>query len=54
MGVHVLHRVLDRDDVVGVFLIDLVDDGREGGGFAAPRGAGDQDHAVAQVGDLSP
>ena len=41
--IDVLDGVLNRDDVVAARLIDVVDHGGQRGGFAAARGAGDQD-----------
>ena len=50
--VEVLDRVLDRDDVDGLVLVDLVDDRREGRGLARAGRAGHQHDAVALVADL--
>jgi hypothetical protein len=52
MLVHVLHRVLDGEDVVGELVVDLVDDGGEGRGLARAGGSGDQDDAVFELGDV--
>ena len=48
----VLDRVLDGDDVGAPLLVDVVDDGRQGGRLAVAGGAGDQDQAALQGGDL--
>ena len=50
--IDVLDGVLNRDDVVAARLIDVVDHGGQRGGFAAARGAGDQDQAARLVGQL--
>jgi hypothetical protein len=44
--VHVLHRVLDGDDVSAGLLVPVADHGRERGGFART-GAAHQDHEAA-------
>ena len=43
---HVLDRILDRDDVTRASGVDQVDHGRERGGFAAPGRPGDQHEAL--------
>lgn len=50
--IDVLDGVLNRDDVVAARLIDVVDHGGQRGGFAAARGACDQDQAARLVGQL--
>src|SRR5207248_1434216 len=45
-------RVLDRDDVLRLGLVDLVDDRRERGGLARTGRAGEQDDPALLVGDL--
>lgn len=42
---HVLDRVLERDDVDRLRFVDLVENGREGGCFSAARCAGDENEA---------
>jgi hypothetical protein len=44
--VHELDRVLDRDDVVGLVVVDVVDHRRERGRFAGAGRAGDQHQAA--------
>ncbi len=44
-----LDRVFDGDDVVGVLLIDLINDGSQGRRLARTGGAGDQHNASAQI-----
>src|SRR5690606_34409482 len=41
-----LDRVLDRDDVVALLAVDLVDEGGERGGLARAGGPGDEDEAA--------
>ena len=48
MRVLVLDRVLDRDDVPGVALVDLLDEGGERRRLAGARGASDQHEAARQ------
>ena len=46
VAVDELDGVFDGDDVGGAGLVDVFDDGGEGGGFSGAGGAGDEDQAV--------
>jgi hypothetical protein len=48
VGVLVLDRVFDRDDVLRIPLVDFVDDGRECRGLSRARGAADEDQPARQ------
>jgi hypothetical protein len=50
--VHELDRIFDRDDVLGLALVDPVEDRRERGRLARSRRACDQDQTAFVVGDL--
>ncbi len=50
--VHKFHRVFQRDDMDGLGLIDLVEDGGERGGFAGTGRAGDKDQPGLFLGDF--
>ena len=50
--VQVLDRVLDREDVLGALLVDQVHERRHRRRLAARRRAGDQHHALVEVGEL--
>ena len=52
VGVNVLDRVLDRQDVAALRLVDPVDECREGGRLAAARGTRDENQALGKRGDL--
>jgi len=48
-----LNGVLNGDDVLGVVKVDVVNEGRQGGALAAPRGPRDQDEARSLAARLS-
>ena len=50
--VDILHRVLQRDDVGVLGVVDLVDQGRQRGGFTGAGLARDQDDALVQLGQV--
>jgi len=50
--VHELDGVLDGHDVLGALAVDLVHHGREGGGLAGARRAGDEDEALGAIREL--
>ena len=50
-GVEVLDRVLDGDDVVAALAVDDVEQRGEGRRFAAAGRAGEQHHALVEVGE---
>ena len=52
VGMNVLYRVFDGDDVTGAIRIDLVNQGRQRCRLAAARGARDQHQAVAKFREL--
>ncbi|MCY2925610.1 MAG: hypothetical protein NT031_09245, partial [Planctomycetota bacterium] len=52
LRLHELDRVFDRDDVLGEVDVDIVHHGRQGGGLAAARGPGHQQHAAGLGEDL--
>lgn len=46
----VFDGMFDGDDVAGLSLVHLVDEGSHGGGFAAASGAADENQAVWEGG----
>src|SRR3569623_57891 len=53
MGVHVLDRIFDRDDVHPTVAVDPVDETCERGALAAAGRSGDEDEATSEVGPAS-
>ena len=49
---HEFNRIFQRDDVNGLGLVDLIENGRESGGLAAAGGAGHQNQAGLFLGDF--
>src|ERR1700728_2545562 len=52
VAVQELDRIFDGDDVVVLLAVDAVEEHSERGGFARSGGSGDENDAVAQLGDI--